>query len=96
MNEKIKLVVKQNEGKMIAFRRGLHRNPELSWQEVETTNRVIEELERMGIPYRRMEPTGVVADLIGELNGKVVALRADMDALPVAELNSDLPYKSKK
>lgn len=95
MNEKIKLVVKQNEEKMIAFRRGLHRNPELSWQEVETTNRVIEELERMGIPYRRMEPTGVVAELIGELSGKVVALRADMDALPVAELNANLPYKSK-
>lgn len=94
MNEKIKAEVKRNEGKMIAFRRDLHTHPELSWQEIRTTNHVVTELERMGIPYRRMEPTGVVAELVGNKPGKVVALRADMDALPVEELNETLDYKS--
>ncbi|MBC1456335.1 amidohydrolase [Listeria newyorkensis] len=94
MNDKIKVEVKRNEEKMIAFRRDLHRNPELSWQEIRTTNRVVTELERMGIAYRRMEPTGVVAELVGNRNGKTVALRADMDALPVSELSEGLSYRS--
>lgn len=94
MNDKIKVEVKRNEEKMVAFRRDLHRNPELSWQEIRTTNRVVTELERMGIAYRRMEPTGVVAELVGNRNGKTVALRADMDALPVLELSEGLSYRS--
>lgn len=94
MNDKIKVEVKRNEEKMVAFRRDLHRNPELSWQEIRTTNRVVTELERMGIAYRRMEPTGVVAELVGNRNGKTVALRADMDALPVSELSEGLSYRS--
>lgn len=94
MNDKIKVEVRRNEEKMIAFRRDLHRNPELSWQEIRTTNRVVTELERMGIAYRRMEPTGVVAELVGNRNGKTVALRADMDALPVSELSEGLSYRS--
>ncbi|KMT63588.1 amidohydrolase [Paenilisteria newyorkensis] len=94
MNDKIKVEVKRNEEKMVAFRRDLHRNPELSWQEIRTTNRVVAELERIGIAYRRMEPTGVVAELVGNRNGKTVALRADMDALPVSELSEGLSYRS--
>ncbi|KGL40032.1 peptidase M20 [Listeria newyorkensis] len=94
MNDKIKVEVKRNEEKMVAFRRDLHRNPELSWQEIRTTNRVVAELERIGIAYRRMEPTGVVAELVGNRNGKTVALRADMDALPVMELSEALSYRS--
>lgn len=94
MNDKIKVEVKRNEEKMVAFRRDLHRNPELSWQEIRTTNRVVTELERMGIAYRRMEPTGVVAELVGNRRGKTVALRADMDALPVMELSEELSYRS--
>ncbi|MBC6314672.1 amidohydrolase [Listeria grandensis] len=94
MNEKIKLEVKCNEERMIAFRRDLHRYPELSWQEIRTTNRVVMELERLGISYRRMEPTGIVAELVGAKPGKMVALRADMDALPVVELSDTLSYKS--
>ncbi|MBA3926478.1 amidohydrolase [Listeria rustica] len=94
MNDKIRAEVKRNEANMIAFRRDLHRNPELSWQEIRTTNRVVTELERMGISYRRMEPTGVMAELVGNRDGKTVALRADMDALPVTELSEGLSYKS--
>lgn len=94
MNDKIKAEVRRNEEKMIAFRRDLHRNPELSWQEIRTTNRVVAELERIGIAYRRMEPTGVMAELVGNRSGKTVALRADMDALPVMELSEGLSYRS--
>ncbi|EUJ30908.1 amidohydrolase [Listeria cornellensis] len=95
MNGKIKAEIKRNEEMMVAFRRDLHRNPELSWQEIRTTNRVVTELERMGIAYRRMEPTGVVAELVGNRGGKTVALRADMDALPVMELTEALSYQSR-
>ncbi|MBC2284983.1 amidohydrolase [Listeria booriae] len=94
MNEKLKREVKRNEERMIAFRRDLHRHPELSWQEIRTTNRVVEELGRIGLECRRMEPTGVVAELVGGKPGKTVALRADMDALPVMELSEALAYKS--
>ncbi|MBC6167844.1 amidohydrolase, partial [Listeria booriae] len=94
MNEKLKREVKRNEERMIAFRRDLHRHPELSWQEIRTTNRVVEELGRIGLECRRMEPTGVVAELVGGKPGKTVALRADMDALPVMELSETLAYKS--
>ncbi|MBC1839732.1 amidohydrolase, partial [Listeria seeligeri] len=79
---------------MIAFRRDLHMHPELQWQEFRTTDKVAKELDTLGIPYRRTEPTGLIADLKGGRPGKTVALRADMDALLVQELNQDLPYKS--
>jgi len=80
---------------IIALRREFHENPELSWKEIRTGNRVEEELKKMGIEVERMAKTGVVGILKGREDGKVVALRADMDALPVEEANHDLPYKSK-
>ncbi|MCG8710746.1 amidohydrolase [Brenneria sp. 4F2] len=79
---------------MIAFRRAMHANPELPWQEVQTTAAVAAELDKLDIPYRRTQPTGIIAWIDGALPGKTVALRADMDALPVQELSQDLSYKS--
>ena len=72
--------------KMVEIRRELHRHPELSWQEHETAGRVTRCLDELGIRYRTgVAGTGVVAELPGRHTEKVVALRADMDALPVHE-----------
>ncbi|AHI55050.1 M20 family metallopeptidase [Listeria ivanovii] len=94
MNDKIKQYILKEEAEMIAFRRDLHQHPELQWQEFRTTDQVARELDNVGIPYRRTEPTGLIADLVGGKPGKTVALRGDMDALPVQELNQSLAYKS--
>ncbi|MBC1340069.1 amidohydrolase [Listeria welshimeri] len=94
MNNTIKQTILNKEEEMIAFRRDLHMHPELQWQELRTTDQVAKELGKLGIPYRRTNPTGLIADLEGGKPGKTVALRADMDALPVQELNQDLSYKS--
>lgn len=72
--------------RIIAMRRDLHRHPELSWQEVRTANKVCEVLDRLGITYRSgVAETGIVAEIPGKADGPIVALRADMDALPVHE-----------
>ena len=80
---------------LTAFRRELHRHPEPSLKEFETTDRICRELDRAGIPYRRMEPTGVVGELKGNGSGTghVVLLRADMDALEIPE-QSGLDFQS--
>ncbi len=90
VNEK----VNEYKEQVIRWRREFHENPELTWQEVRTGNRVAEELEKMGIEVTRMAKTGVVGRLVGQKPGKTVALRADMDALPVAE-KTDHPFRSK-
>ncbi|XKM14289.1 M20 family metallopeptidase [Orbaceae bacterium ac157xtp] len=94
INSKISEIVKQHESDMIAFRRDLHKNPELPFEEVRTTNRIAEELDKIGITYRRTEPTGIIAEIKGGKPGKTVLLRADIDALPVQELNDKIDYKS--
>jgi len=81
---------------LTAIRRKLHSEPELSWQEVNTTAFICSYLENLGIPYRKTNPTGVIATIEGGLVGKTVALRGDMDALSVEEINKDLPYASKE
>ncbi len=73
---------------MIGWRRRLHRNPELSYEEEETSRFVYETLESFGgLELSRPTPTSVVARLLGEGPGRTVALRADMDALPITEEN---------
>lgn len=71
---------------VISWRRLFHQNPELSFKEFETSQAVAEELKKLGIKVKRgVGGTGVVGLLIGGQRGRTVALRADMDALPVSE-----------
>ena len=80
---------------VIAWRRDIHEHPELSGEEVRTAKLVAEQLTAMGIEVRTgVGGHGVVGLLKGGKPGPVVALRADMDGLPVEEL-TDLPFKSK-
>lgn len=82
------------EEKVIAWRHDIHQHPELSNREFETAKKVAKHLQSLGIEVQTgVAKTGVVGILKGNRPGKVVALRADMDALPVTESNS-LPYKS--
>jgi amidohydrolase len=78
-----------------AWRRRLHAAPELSFQEKETARAIAAELKRMGIQVRAgVGGTGVVGTLTGRNGGSCLALRADMDALPVHE-ETGRPYRSK-
>ncbi|HME19266.1 MAG TPA: carboxypeptidase CpsA [Nitrososphaerales archaeon] len=83
------------EPEMIKTRRAVHQKPELSYHEVATAKLVADRLESLGIKVRRgVGGTGVVGVLKGAKKGRVVGLRADMDALPVDE-TSDVEFKSK-
>ncbi|MFN3385618.1 MAG: amidohydrolase [Candidatus Thermochlorobacter sp.] len=83
------------EPKVIAWRRDLHQHPELSNREFRTAKVVADHLKSLGLEVQTgVAHTGVVAVLRGALPGKVVALRADMDALPVTE-ETGLPFASK-
>jgi len=93
-NMKVRKLAEKYEDQVIAWRREFHENPELSWEEVRTGNRICEELTKMNIGLKRIAGTGVLGILNGDKPGKTVALRADMDALPVKEANN-VPYKSK-
>ncbi len=86
---------KDIEEKVITWRRDLHQNPELSNREFRTSKLVASHLKSLGMEVQtEVAHTGVVGLLKGGLPGPVVALRADMDALPVTE-NTDLPFASK-
>ena len=82
------------EGKLISWRHDLHKNPELSNREFRTSDVIAKHLESLGIDVNRnVGVNGVVGILKGNKGGKVVGLRADMDALPITE-NNDLPFMS--
>ncbi|MDF2935558.1 MAG: peptidase [Paenibacillaceae bacterium] len=71
---------------MVAWRRHLHQNPELSYQEERTSSFIAERLEELGLEVKRnIGGYGVVAELRGAGSGPVIALRADMDALPIQD-----------
>ncbi len=82
---------------LIQIRREIHQNPELSFQEFETQKRVEDYLQnKLGLTTKRLANTGVVALIEGKNpQKKVVGLRADMDALPIVEVNDGRPYRSK-
>ncbi len=87
MKEKIRALATQLHGETVSLRRHLHRHPELSFEEYETSAFVKSALDQLGIPYRSMANTGVVAEIRGDLpSEQVIALRADMDALPIMEV----------
>lgn len=90
----IKKLVKDVEEYVIKQRRHFHENPELSWEEVETSKRIRAELDDMGIPYEVVKETGVVGTIKGGHPGKALGIRADIDALPVTE-KTDLEFASK-
>ncbi len=86
--------VRALEAKIVAWRRDIHQNPELSNREERTAKLVADHLRKLGMEVKTgVAKTGVVGLLKGGKPGPVVALRADMDALPVTE-ESDLPFKS--
>jgi amidohydrolase len=79
--------------RMVALRRDLHRHPELSWEEHRTTDRLISELEHLGLSCERPLETGVVGEIEGPPGVPAVAIRADIDALPIQE-ETGLAYAS--
>lgn len=79
---------------VVAIRRNIHQNPELSFKETRTSALVAGKLEEYGLAVTRgIAGTGVVGIINGKTPGKTIALRADMDALPLQE-ETDLPFKS--
>ncbi|MDQ7049924.1 MAG: amidohydrolase [Enterobacterales bacterium] len=94
-NEALNPLIEQVESKVIEWRRYFHEHPELSNREFNTAKVIAKHLESLGIEvHTGIAHTGVVGILRGGKSGKVVALRADMDALPVYE-KVDLPFASK-
>lgn len=96
LSNKIKSIASNYAKDTISFRRHIHSNPELSFEEFNTSTYVIEKLKSFGIDsIEKLATTGVVALIKGKNpTKKTIALRADMDALPIIEQN-DIPYKSK-
>ena len=92
--EKLIPIIDQTREEVIGYRRQIHENPELSFEEVETSTLVKERLEAWGIPWKSLAKPGLVGEIQGGLPGPTLALRADMDALPIQE-ETDLPFASK-
>lgn len=93
--QKIKELAQQYSDEFIGVRRYLHAHPELSYQEFETSKFVQSKLNEFGIEFEVKATTGVVGMIKGKNPGsRVIALRADMDALPITEEN-EVPYRSK-
>jgi amidohydrolase len=96
LQQKIKELAQAYAPDFIKVRHHLHANPELSYQEFETSKYVQEHLKQYNIPFEVKATTGVIGIIEGRNpQNRVIALRADMDALPITEEN-DVPYKSTK
>ncbi|GAB2703879.1 M20 family metallopeptidase [Mucilaginibacter koreensis] len=94
IKEKIQALAKAIYGDVVNTRRHLHMHPELSFHEVATSAYVAAQLDDLGIPYIRMADNGLVGLIKGSKpSDQVIALRADMDALPIVEAN-EVGYKS--
>src|SRR5215831_5869348 len=96
LEKEIRQRAAQVESKLIGWRRDIHEHPELGEQETRTAGLVADHLRKLGLEVKTgVAQTGVVAVLRGAKPGPVVALRADMDALPVKE-EVDVPFASRE
>lgn len=94
MQEKIKILAAKYTDEFIAVRHHLHAHPELSYEEFETSKFIQQQLTEFAIPFKVMATTGVVALIKGRNpESRIIALRADMDALPIEEEN-EVEYAS--
>ena len=93
LTEKIQALSRSYFEEYRTIRRHLHAHPELSYKEFNTSKYVQAHLSQLGIPFSIMAETGVIAILKGRPSDRVIALRADMDALPIQEENN-VPYAS--
>lgn len=94
LQQKIRDLAQRYTDEFIAVRRHLHAHPELSYQEFETSKFVQQKLQSWGIPFEIKATTGIVALIEGKNPGsRIMALRADMDALPILEEN-EVAYRS--
>lgn len=93
--KKVQELATQQQEEIVAIRRHLHSHPELSFMEFNTSKFVAEKLKAFGIPFKdKVAGTGLVGLIEGKNpSSKIIALRADMDALPITETN-DVPYRS--
>ena len=89
----LKALAEKNHYYVVEMRRYFHRHPELSTQEVNTSKKICEELEKMGIPYKAYPDYTVIATIDSGKPGKTVLIRGDIDALPVTE-ETGLPFAS--
>src|SRR5258705_13729321 len=88
LKEKIRSLARNHVAEFIEIRHHLHSHPELSYQEFETSKFIQQKLKEFGISFEVKATTGVVGLIKGKNPGKkVIALRADMDALPIKEEN---------
>ncbi len=94
LQQRIQQLAKQYHEEFINVRHHLHAHPELSYQEFETSKYIQQQLQQIGIPFEIKATTGVIGLLKGKNpDKKTIALRADIDALPIKEANS-VSYKS--
>ena len=93
MFEKLNQDIKNIQNSLIEWRRDFHRFPEVAFQEVRTSSVIRKFMENLNIPVTACAKTGLRGILKGQPGGRTVALRADMDTLPLQE-ESDKSYKS--
>ncbi|WP_127960341.1 amidohydrolase [Serratia microhaemolytica] len=92
----IEQLIASVQQQVVAWRRHIHANPELSFQEIETADYIAEQLATFGcLQIRRLTPNSVVAELQGALPGPCYALRADIDALPIHEQSDEVCCSTK-
>ncbi|WP_461206789.1 M20 family metallopeptidase [Clostridium sp. DL1XJH146] len=89
----IREIANKYKKQVIDLRRNFHKFPEESLKEFKTSEEIKKELDKIGIPYKCVAETGIIAEIKGSKDGKTVALRADIDGLSVTELN-ECDYKS--